>query len=291
MTAIQLKRDAADRGGWPALARSRTPAAAVAHAPPSESGDDAARLPVLPLGIVVAGDWANGDELLGSLPRGYEAGRPGLITPAGDHLHASIKPQDGRLSQVMAEGVPFGGFDPEAVDRCPQVATFVCPGGSVRRARRAMHLVSDLFDAGSAGVLILTSGGAFTAETWREVATEDAGELLAFTTFGREDSQLVGQPSIYSAGLHALGWPDAAVPAGEVHQVALFNLQEFISRTLCGGEVPDDGDEVMGLGQISRDGTSGKLIPSYRARRTACRHLPQGSPRHNPFGLFALDPL
>jgi hypothetical protein len=89
--------------------------------------------------------------------------------------------------------------------------------------------------------------------------------------------------AVWSTGMHCLGLHDCEVPdPPDDQRLVAFLIHNFLGYTYQSGLIIHDGD-VLG-GDVPG-------MPSFRAVHKDDTHAPPGSPMHNPFGLWRLEPL
>jgi hypothetical protein len=132
--------------------------------------------------------------------------------------------------------------------------------------------------AGGAGVFVDNSGRAHPSRDWIELAEapDDGAAYQAFV------SVFAGKIDIWSVGMHVFGLCDAVIKRGEDDETACFDLTSFLGYTLLPEVVIADGDYA---------GDHEGSPPRFLLRKEATTFPPPGSPLHNPYGRWRLEPL
>jgi hypothetical protein len=153
------------------------------------------------------------------------------------------------------------------------------PGGSLEAARSIMNLAAGLLRSGGIAVKVDSSGLAHNAERWLNYVRYKDSELTALY-----DAYVLIATSgntLYSCGMHNLGYPDAIAEISESPDETAHLLQTFLLYLLH--ETPQ-----------LRDGNSFSVsaaTPHYRLKMENCTIYSPGALFYNPFGRWRLSRL
>ena len=250
------------------------PACTVDLAVRNETGQD--RLPEIT--VRVPGPWNRPEELIRALPAGYELAPDTLVMPGGGHLALWAQPPDREFPRIFAYACR-GARTPRERRILENYRVNVClvgPGGSVEAARRMLAGAAAVVRAGGAGVFVDNCAQAHSTCDWLELAdeAEQDSALAAFVGVFKDKHEL------WSIGMHVMGRRDAVVPHHANGEVESGMLSDFLIYTLVADVVIADGDLV--------GDPSG---PRYRLRKTPATRFQAGSPLHNPYGQWRLEPI
>jgi hypothetical protein len=150
------------------------------------------------------------------------------------------------------------------------------PGGSVDGARAVLRAAAAIVRAGGLGVFVDNCGSTHSPTDWLELAGDDGDGGVYWALV-----DLVGGPELmYSIGMHCLGQPDAELPDPPNAGVGMYILHNLLGYSYRSGVTIVDGDPIG-----TPDG------PSHRLRRVPCDRFEVGTPFHNPYGVWRLEPV
>ena len=242
---------------------------------PDEVSD---RLPTIDLRI--PGPWRSPEEFgaaLSKIVAGLEMTDEHLVdTRTGRRFMMGVSAHDDEIHELFAQG---GRLPRREVDRIASHAVKVHvsgPGGSVDAARAVMDVATALVRAGGFGVFVDNSGNAHGVEDWLALAgdTRPGGLYWAYVNAAGSDEE------VWSCGMHCLGYRDAEIRDGPGRQEMGFLLHNFLGYLYQSGNPVTDGDAL---------GDEESAV--FRARAYPCTRFRPGSPFHNPYGIFRLEPI
>ena len=155
------------------------------------------------------------------------------------------------------------------------------PGGSADAARAVMDAATALVRAGGYGVMVDNSGNAHGVDDWLALAgdTQPGGLYWAYVSVtGARDE-------FFSAGMHCLGFRDAEILDPERLGAPDRNAVGFLLHNFL-GYVYQSGIPV-----IDGDALGDEESAMFCARAHPCTRFRAGSPSHNPYGVWRLEPI
>ena len=226
----------------------------------------------------IPGQWSGTDELEEMLPKGCRFDEEGLHLPDGPTLEFKAMPSDNEFPEVFTSACRKPPSD-EELQKVKNYKVNFClagPGGSLDAAKHMLKAGAAIVHTGGAGVFVDNSAMAHGRSDWLELAGDEevGGVFWAFV------ATVGGSVELWSLGMHVLGFRDAIIPRTGDDEADHFALNNFLGY-LCESEqtiVEGDllGDEETAL---------------YRVRNEPAERFPPGSPLHNPYGLWRLEPV
>jgi len=241
---------------------------------------------ILPeINLRVPGPWRSPDELAERLAGeggGFRVDDEYLVNDqAGARFDWGVSPHDDEIHELFAHD---GRLSREEIDRVAAHAVKVHvsgPGGSPVAARAIMAAATALVKAGGYGVMVDNSGNTHGVDDWLALAgdTQPGGLYWAYV------SMAGGSEEVFSAGMHCLGFRDAEarvpnIPDGPGREEIGFLLHNFLGYCYQSGIPVNDGDPL---------GDEESAL--FRARHRPCTRFPAGTPYHNPYGVWFLEPI
>lgn len=232
--------------------------------------------------VGVPGPWRDRTELMEALARqGTDYMFAGLIFME-QSTHASCEfelaehePELRRTMEVAGQG-EFSSADLAAVERHASVAWLIFDQPGYGTARTAARFARALLEAGGVAVKVDSAGLAHTRERWlRTWNSDDPWDIYSLFVI-----LVGGEGRYFSCGMHNFTLPDAAVPASlgteeGARLLNLFNIYQLVeSPVLNSGET------------FSLEADS----PRFRLTREGYEGGYEGTPMHNPHGLWSLQP-
>lgn len=245
------------------------------------------------------------EDFAAALPADVQLNEGGLVMPDGRGYGWSARPQDGEFARIVIEGATHRPTpaEQEAIHHAPVLLEMFGPGGSIEAAVGMLAVGAMLCEAGASGLLVYNSGLGHGATGWLELA-QDAGDpdsggphwaFVATTRSADLSGMGVDGPGLYTAGMHCLGHREVAMPSCGDDETDWFMLNNFCGYLEHSGRVPVDGDVLTAMAPPPQDAGPGDaeagLVPLQRVRYAPCGHFPEGSPMHNPYGMYLLLPL
>ena len=187
---------------------------------------------------------------------------------------------DGEFARVFFGACrrPPSRRDRRTVERYQVNICLACSGGSVESAVRMLRAAAAVVRAGGAGVFVDNSGRAHPSRDWLELA-EVADDSSAYQAFV---SLFAGHDDLWSVGMHVFGLCDGVIGRTGDDESACLDLTSFLGYTLLPDVVIADGDYA---------GDYEGSPPRFLLRKEATSFPPPGSPLHNPYGRWRLEPL
>ncbi len=119
-------------------------------------------------------------------------------------------------------------------------------------------------------------GSTHSPQDWLELAGDDGDGGVYWALV-----HLAGGPeAMFSIGMHCLGCRDVELPNPPDPGRGMYVLHNFLGYSYRSGVTLADGDPIR-----SEEG------PSHRLRAVACERFPAGTPFHNPYGVWVLEPF
>lgn len=255
--------------------------------------------------LLLAVPFESPGDFAAALPREVELAEGALVMPDGRRYGWSARPQDGEFARVVIDGAgrPPTPAEQQAMHAAPVLLEVYGPGGSADAAAGMLEVGAMLCDAGASGLLVYNSGLGHGATDWLALAEDAAGPegggphwAYVATTRSRDLSKMgVDGPGLFTTGMHCLGHRDVAMPSCGDDETDWFMLNNFCGYLEHSGRVPVDGDVLTALqppeDAEGLDELEQAVVPLQRVRYAPCAHLPEGSPMHNPYGMYLLLPL
>ncbi|HXO18833.1 MAG TPA: DUF4261 domain-containing protein [Thermoanaerobaculia bacterium] len=230
--------------------------------------------------IGVPGSWETRGEVVAAIARhgeGFSFDGNVLVDAAAEQSYAvEVCDHDPRLHEAFRwAGVgQIPERDIRAIARHGHTLYCRCSDRSADSARGMLRVGAALLEAGGLAVKVDSSGGAYSAELWREFAA--SGKLVdlysAFVTLAHDTA------SFFSCGMHNFGLPDAAVPRDLPDDTAAQLLNVFNYYRLAERPSLKTGHTFS----VEPDGKS------FRISKAACSNYGPQHPFHNPFGMWKL---
>jgi hypothetical protein len=246
-------------------------------------GGEAGALPRIDLRV--PGPWRSPEELderLALAGGGYRAGEEHIVHDAtGNRFDWGVSPHDDEIHEIFAHS---GRLTDEEIAKIESHAVKVHvsgPGGSPDAARAVMAAATALVKAGGYGVMVDNSGNTHGVEDWLALAGDEqpGGLYWAYVAMTGDAGE------VYSTGMHCLGFRDAEVripniPDGPGREDMGFLLHNFLGYVYQSGIPVSDGDPL---------GDEESAL--FRARARPCTRFKEGTPYHNPYGMWFLEPI
>ncbi|MHC4421447.1 MAG: hypothetical protein ACYS1E_12740 [Planctomycetota bacterium] len=228
----------------------------------------------------IPGSWSGPENLARALPPGHRYAADRLHLPDGDVVEVIPLPPDDEFPRVFAGACRrrLAHRDRETIDRYGVNVCLAGPGGSLGAAIRMLQAGAAVVRAGGAGVFVDNSGRAHPSRDWIELAEapDDGSAYQAFV------SLFAGKTDLWSVGMHVFGLCDAVIKRAGDDEAACFDLTSFLGYTLLPEVVIVDGDYA---------GDYEGSPPRFLLRKEVPAFPPPGSPLHNPYGRWRLEPL
>jgi hypothetical protein len=233
----------------------------------------------------VPGPWRSPQELIGRVEKdggGYRVDEEFLVHDAsGARFAWGVSPHDDEIHELFAHD---GRLSEEEIDRVASHAVKAHvsgPGGSPDAARAVMAAATALVKAGGYGVMVDNSGNTHGVDDWLALAgdTQPGGLYWAYVSVAG------GSDEVWSVGMHCLGFRDAEVcvpniPDGPGQEDMCFLLHNFLGYCYQSGIPVNDGDPL---------GDEESAL--FRVRARPCTRFRTGTPHHNPYGVWLLEPI
>jgi hypothetical protein len=222
----------------------------------------------------IPGDWSHPKELLERLPEGVRLGPEFLKLPDGTMIEFNPLPPDDDFPRIfeMACRRPAADEELAAVERYQVNVALSGPGGSLDAAHAMMRAGAAIVQAGGAGVFIDNSALAHGAGDWLAMTDDGGADAISFAFV----AIVRGERSIYTMGMHVMGYPDLAMSAieSDEHGEAMVELLRYVCR----------GDKQIGIGHILAD----EQGPRFRVVASDEDRFGDESPMHNPYGRLKI---
>ncbi|MHC4082555.1 MAG: hypothetical protein ACYS15_01370 [Planctomycetota bacterium] len=243
-----------------------------------ESADGQDGLPEIVLRV--PGSWTGPESLARALPQGHRYAGGRLYLPGGDDVEVIPMPPDDEFPRVFAGAcrrLP-SRRDRRTIEGYGVNVCLAGPGGSLEAAIRMLVAGAAVVRAGGAGVFVDNSGRAHPSRDWIDLAEgpDDSDAYQAFV------SLFAGKTDLWSVGMHVFGLCDAVIKRGDDDETACFDITSFLGYTMLPEVVIADGDYA---------GDYEGSPPRFLLRKEATTFPPPGSPLHNPYGRWRLEPL
>ena len=228
----------------------------------------------------VPGSWSGPESLGRALPQGHRYAGDRLYLPGGDDVEVIPLPPDDEFPRVF-EGacrrLP-SRRDRRTIESYGVNVCLAGPGGSLEAAIRMLRAGAAVVQAGGAGVFVDNSGRAHPSRDWIDLAEgpDDSDAYQAFV------SLFAGKTDLWSVGMHVFGLCDAVIKRGGDDESACFDITSFLGYTMLPDVVIADGDYA---------GDFEGSPPRFLLRKEATTFPPPGSPLHNPYGRWRLEPM
>jgi len=229
--------------------------------------------------LCIPGCWEDRQELVQSVAE--RSGGYLLLGELFGHsetnttFKVAVEGRDSQMSQAFRAAGRHWLVDDDIqqIEAHTKVVYIIARGGSFALAKAAMNAADGLLRAGGLAVKVETSGVAHSAAAWRDFvqAGDEASIFRAFVV------TVMGDDS-YSCGMHSLGFRDAVV-SGRRSEHADGLLGHFCLYLCTESPILQSG-HTFALGPDE---------PVYTLQEEACRLFEEGSPFHNPFGIWRLS--
>jgi hypothetical protein len=229
----------------------------------------------------IPGPWKSPEELVESLRKaktGYG------VTAEGEFFHEksgrkflfSASAPDDEIASLFAHTGRLSDGEVKALAAHKVKVHVSGPGGSAEAAKAVMKAATALIKAGGLGVFVDNSGNAHGVDDWLALAgdTQSGGLYWAYV------SATGDRQTVWSMGMHCLGFRDAEVVGVPDRNAAGFLLHNFLGYASQSGIPICDGDPV-----------GGESGPLFRAHARPCTRFKPGTPFHNPYGVWRLEPI
>lgn len=226
----------------------------------------------------IPGAWSDPKALVDGLPEGFRLTPEHLILPDGEKVEFAPLQPDTEFYDVFrtACGRPPSEADLEIVRQYRVNVCLIGPGGSYESAKRMLDAAAAIVRAGAGGVFIDNAAIAHGADDWLDLAdsNDPGGAYWAFIATVKSERE------VYSLGAHVLGLRDAVAPRTEDDEFDHFIIHNFLGYTYQSGQTVNDGD-LLGDEESAM----------FQVRREPFTRFPPGSPLHNPYGQWRLQPV
>jgi hypothetical protein len=228
----------------------------------------------------IPGGWMGPENLARALPDGHQYAHNRLYLPDGQDVEVVALAPDREFPRVFVGACrpPPSHRDRRTIERYQVNICLACLGGSLESAIRMLRAGAAVVRAGGAGVFVDNSGRAHPSRDWLELAErpDEGGAYQAFV------SLFAGAEDLWSVGMHVFGLCDGVIGRGQDDESACLDLTTFLGYTLLPDVVIADGDYA---------GDYEGSPPRFVLRKEETTFPAPGSPLHNPYGRWRLEPL
>jgi hypothetical protein len=233
----------------------------------------------------IPGPWHDIEELAqATAQHSSEFGlRQGQLVRLDDDKHFQIElmERDPQLRQyyALANRRSLTEDDLAQIDAHQSTAYLIGPGGSLEGAQDMLQAGAALLQAGGYAVKVETSGTAHSTRDWlAQAKRRDTHVGALYITYVALVSK---SETVYSCGMHNMGFADALVSASLGMAQAADLLRGFLMGVLHEKPILFSGQSTMG------DGDGG----TYRLTHEDCHTYPQDDPFYNPYGMWRLTKI
>lgn len=228
----------------------------------------------------VPGTWSDRSAIVSSITQANDqlifAGMMLLDTKTGQSFQVDIYDHDPALGYAfaLAGSQSLTDADIERINTHTYTLYLIGKEGSIERAQHMLQLSADLIRAGGLAVKVETTGIAHSARDWLTLANDQQPAALyqAYVTF------VSGENSVYSCGMHNLGFPDAMVSSTVPASDAADLLETFLVYMLQEQPTFRTGETF----------STAADMPSYTLQHVPCTLYPHDDPFYNPYGMWKL---
>ncbi len=208
------------------------------------------------------------------------AGRMLMHLPTRHGFEFEIYPHDPNLRRAFLYAGQGWITEPELarIDAHRHTVYILGPGGNLDNSRDMMQAANSIVKAGGLAVKVESTGKAFRSDDWARMC-EGKGPLVLYDAYvvfsvDNEDEQF----TVYSCGMHNMGYHDAIITSKLPPQEAVALLDTFLKYLLVEQPAIGDGHTFS----IAPD------APTYRLHLEPCTLYPADDPFFNPFGMWRL---
>lgn len=234
---------------------------------------------VLPeIAVRIPGQWNGPEDLAAALPKGYRLHTGRLHLPDGGRVGVFPHPPDEEFPRLFVDGCrqKLSARQRSRIHGYKVNLCLAAPGGSSTAVGRMFKATGAVLLAGGLGVFVDNSGCILAADAWltaSECPKVDQAFLSLITVFP-------GESELWSLGMHMIGLRDAAITRTGPRDADHETLNDFLEYSLVSGMTISDRDLV-----------GDESGPRFELRKEPSRRFPPGSPLHNPYGQWRLEPL
>ena len=233
----------------------------------------------------IPGPWHDIDELVRAIAQStsdfaMRAGR--LIRLADDKpFQLELMERDPELRQyyALANRRSLNADDLARIDAHQSTAYLIGPGGTLEGAQDMLQAGSALLQAGGCAVKVETAGIAHSPRDW--MAQAERRETHVGALYIAYVALVSKSETVYSCGMHNMGFADALVNAPQSAAQAAELLRGFLMGVLHEKPILFSGQSTLG------DGYGGE----YRLIHEECLTYPPDDPFYNPFGMWRLTKI
>ncbi len=236
--------------------------------------------------IGVPGMWADRSAIVqavtkNNMNRLMMMGKMIFHVPTQNGFEFEIYPHDANLRRAFMYAGQDWITEPELaqIDAHRHTVYVLGPGGNLDNAREMMLITNGLLNAGGLAVKVESTGKAFRREDWARMC-EGKGPLVLYDAYVVFSVDRDGEQStVYSCGMHNLGYHDAIMTGDLPPQEAVALLDTFLKYLLVEQPAIGDGHTFS----LAPD------APTYRLHLEPCALYPAEDPFFNPFGMWRLE--
>lgn len=232
--------------------------------------------------LCVPGAWASRSEMLEQLVKSSNgeylfAGGILMHQPTSNKFMIEVQEHDHHMHQafVTAGMQRFTEEEMKAIETHTNVVYISGPGGDMANADSIMKAGLAFLKAGGLGIKVETTGKAFNKTQWEELVTMDHDhrfyEAFVLLVKGTHNT-------IYSCGMHNLGFPDTIANAGEDFMETAELVDIFCAYQVVEQPEIQDGQTF----------STAPDMPVYRIQEEPCTFYEHNDLFYNPFGMLHL---
>ena len=235
--------------------------------------------------IGVPGTWPDRSAIIravteSNLGEYLLAGKVLMHLPTRHGFEFDIYPHDPGLRRAFLYAGQGWITEPELaqIDAHRHTVYVLGPGGNQDNARDMMLAANSIVRAGGLAVKVESAGKAFRRNDWARMC-EGTGPLVlydAFVVFSVD--QKGNEYTVYSCGMHNLGYHDAILTSKLPPKEAVALLDTFLKYLLVEQPAISEGHTFA----LAPD------APAYTLHLEACKLYPADDPFFNPFGMWRL---
>lgn len=205
-----------------------------------------------------------------------------LIRLADDKpFQVELMERDPELRQyyALANRRSLNAADLARIDTHQSTAYLIGPGGTLEGAQDMLQAGAALLQAGGFAVKVETAGIAHSPRDW--LAQAQRRETHVGALYIAYVALVSKSETVYSCGMHNMGFADALVAAPQSPAQAADLLRGFLMGILHEKPILFSGQSTLG------DGEGGE----YRLIHEECLTYPPDDPFYNPFGMWRLTKI
>jgi hypothetical protein len=233
--------------------------------------------------LCIPGQWKDRSEIVTALasanPNEYIFEGTAIVhIPTNEKFEVNIQERNSKLTgsfKVASQG-RINDRELAIIDTHRFIVYLIGKGGSMIEAEKTLNAGQAFIHAGGLAIKIETSGKSFTKEQWAKVVAEkeEAKFYEAFIVLLRAKDK-----SVYSCGLHNLGYRDIVCDAALESNQATTLIRKFIFHLLKDNPGIRNGDA------FSIYPTS----PAFKIFEEKCKIYSSDDLFFNPFGMYRLQ--